>query len=190
MYAEGTLKSLFDFGVADPYSGYNPPDDYQNALGSLSGRFEGIGAEMGVKNLGDGTATCPGPTLTDTCALVVVAPLADSPAEKAGLKAGDVIVEVDGRQVADTGDLSREINRKGTGDVTITVVRDRKQRTFKVTPERRAVTPLTPTLSFNVVPPVAVVGPRLMRAPRVMAAPRVVAPRTLRAPRVVRRSVL
>ena len=48
---EGAIKGLFEYGVKDPFSGYMPPDEYQRALGSLSGEFSGIGAEMSVKNL-------------------------------------------------------------------------------------------------------------------------------------------
>jgi serine protease Do len=61
-----------------------------------------------------------------------------SPAEKAGLKAGDILTEADGQKVEDSDDLSRAIGAKQEGEVTLTVVRDRKQRTVRVTPERRA----------------------------------------------------
>lgn len=67
----------------------------------------------------------------------------NSPAAKAGLRAGDVITEVNGASVEDSGDFIRELNRKDEGDVTLTVVRDKSQRTIKVTPERR------PSPSFN-----------------------------------------
>jgi predicted metalloprotease with PDZ domain len=67
----------------------------------------------------------------------------NSPASKAGLKAGDVITEVNGASVEDSGDFIRELNRKDDGEVTLTVVRDKSQRTIKVTPERR------PAPAFN-----------------------------------------
>lgn len=59
-----------------------------------------------------------------------------SPAERAGLKAGDVITQVDGAPVDEAGDLSRAINRRDEGEITLTIVRDKKQRTVRVTPER------------------------------------------------------
>lgn len=62
---------------------------------------------------------------------------AGSPAEKAGLKAGDIITEADGAKVEDARDLTGAISRKEEGEVTLTVVRDKKQRTVRVTPERR-----------------------------------------------------
>jgi len=63
----------------------------------------------------------------------------DSPAAKAGLKAGDVITSVDGEKVEAAGDLSRAINKKKDGDVTLTVIRNKNQRTITVTPKE--VTP-------------------------------------------------
>jgi len=60
----------------------------------------------------------------------------DSPAARAGVKAGDIVTELDGERVEDAGDLSRAINRKEEGEVTLTVVRDRNRRTVRVTPEK------------------------------------------------------
>lgn len=59
----------------------------------------------------------------------------DSPAAKAGLKAGDIIVEVDGKTVKNNLDLMRAINDKKDGDVQLTIVRDRNRQTIIVTPE-------------------------------------------------------
>ncbi len=60
----------------------------------------------------------------------------NSPAAKAGLKAGDVITAVDGEKVASPGDISRAIGKKQDGPVTLTVVRDRNTRSVIVTPEK------------------------------------------------------
>jgi serine protease Do len=59
----------------------------------------------------------------------------DGPAAKAGLKAGDVITSVDGDKVEGSGDLARGINKKKDGDVTLTVIRNKNQRTISVTPK-------------------------------------------------------
>jgi hypothetical protein len=48
--AEGAIEGMFQYGVEDPYSGYMPPEEYQTALGDLSGTFSGIGAEMAIRN--------------------------------------------------------------------------------------------------------------------------------------------
>ena len=57
----------------------------------------------------------------------------DMPAFKAGLKAGDVIVEVDGEEIDDTQELMEVISEKEEGDkVKIKVIRDRKSKSFEV----------------------------------------------------------
>jgi membrane-associated protease RseP (regulator of RpoE activity) len=61
----------------------------------------------------------------------------DSPAAKAGIKAGDVITAIDGEKLEGAGDLARAINRKKDGDVTLTVIRNKSQRTITVTPKAR-----------------------------------------------------
>ncbi len=75
---QGMLQSL-----GDAHTGYMPPSQFNIATSDIQGELEGIGAEVDSRN-GE---------------LTIVAPLPDSPAEKAGLQPGDVIVTVDGREV-------------------------------------------------------------------------------------------
>ncbi len=70
--------------MRDPYTVYFPPTESKIFNDEVSGSFSGIGVEIGVK---EGS-------------LVVIAPLKNSPAEKAGIKAGDIITKVDGFAVA------------------------------------------------------------------------------------------
>ncbi len=73
------IRGLVD-GLDDPYSVFMEPKISEEFNESLNGRFEGIGAEIAIKrNL-----------------LTVVSPLPDSPAEKAGIKAKDIILKIDG----------------------------------------------------------------------------------------------
>src|SRR5262245_36043968 len=60
----------------------------------------------------------------------------NSPAAKAGLKAGDVITAIDGEKVTSPGDITRALNKKETGDVSLTVIRDKSPRTVTLTPEK------------------------------------------------------
>jgi serine protease Do len=65
----------------------------------------------------------------------------ESAAAKAGIKAGDVIVSINGRSVGDSDDLIQELEDLD-GDVTIVVLRDKKEMTLKATLERpRSTTP-------------------------------------------------
>jgi serine protease Do len=59
----------------------------------------------------------------------------DSPAARAGLRAGDIIVEVDGKEVKGDFDLIRAISEKKEGDVSLTIVRDGNRQSVTVTPE-------------------------------------------------------
>jgi carboxyl-terminal processing protease len=90
---EGAIRGLVD-SVGDPYSSYLSPEDFTGTLNDISGSFEGIGAEIGSVDAGGNTSDCA--TFGPDCHLVIIAPLDGSPAEKAGLKPGDVVLEVDG----------------------------------------------------------------------------------------------
>lgn len=59
----------------------------------------------------------------------------NSAAAKAGIRAGDVITEVDGKLVKGDFDLVRAVGEKKDGSVTLTIVRDRNRQTITVTPE-------------------------------------------------------
>lgn len=92
----------------DPYTLYLPPTQNSNFKQQLSGEFSGIGAELGMKNN----------------QIVIVAPLDGSPAQKAGIKAGDAIMKVDGDDTAGWT-LDQAVNKirgpKGT-KVSLTVM--------------------------------------------------------------------
>ena len=89
---QGAIRGMID-SLDDPYSQYLTSDEYRSNLQGISGEFEGIGAEIATQ-ASDGTASCA--TLGPTCRLVIIAPLGGSPAEKAGLRAGDLVLATDG----------------------------------------------------------------------------------------------
>jgi carboxyl-terminal processing protease len=121
---DGAIKGMVD-SLGDPYSAYLTPDQYSQGLQDLSGQFEGIGAEIGTHDAKGASSDCT--TLGPDCLLVVVAPLEGSPSEKAGVKAGDTIVAVDGTSLDGlTVDAARNKIRgkKGTA-VVLSIVRDK-----------------------------------------------------------------
>lgn len=67
----------------DPYTVFFPPKEAKNFAENVKGSFGGVGMNVGMK---DGN-------------IVVIAPLKDSPAMKAGIKAGDIIAAVDGKNM-------------------------------------------------------------------------------------------
>lgn len=121
----------------------------------------------------------------------------NSPAAKAGLKAGDVITAVDGEKVTSSGDIVRAINKKQDGDITLTIISNHSSRTVTLTPEknperqvirpgtvgttRRIVIPRievpevniqTPRIVVPAIPPIEVTVPP--RAPRTPGRARVI----------------
>lgn len=75
----GAMKGLAE-SLEDPYTSFFEPELAKEFTDSLKGEFEGIGAEIGIRN----------------GQLQVIAPLPDTPAEKAGLMAGDYILQING----------------------------------------------------------------------------------------------
>jgi carboxyl-terminal processing protease len=80
--SEGAVRGMME--SLDPYSSYADPDTHKLEMSTFEGKFEGIGAVISMKDK----------------QLTVVAPIADSPAEKAGIKASDKILEIDGQPTA------------------------------------------------------------------------------------------
>ncbi len=116
---DGMVRSL-----GDPYSAYYGPQDYKQTLQGISGQFEGIGAEIGTASTNGSAATCS--TVGTDCRLVVIAPIDGSPADRAGVRPGDVIERIDGASVAGLtvdDSVKRVRGPKGT-TVTLTLVRN------------------------------------------------------------------
>jgi serine protease Do len=101
--------------------------DQPFVFGFGSGRRIGITVTALTKQLSEHFGVSSGVMISEV--------RADSPAAKAGLKAGDIVVEVDGKEVKTDGDIIRAIAEKKEGDVTLTIVRDRNRQTIRVTPE-------------------------------------------------------
>ncbi len=116
----GAIQGLV-FSLGDPYSLYFPPKAAEEFNKDLSGELEGIGAEIGVKNN----------------RLIIIAPLPETPADKAGLKPGDWIGAIDSSSTAgmDVSQAVGKIRGKADTKVTLTVMRDgfKKPRDFVIT---------------------------------------------------------
>ena len=110
----GVLQSL------DPYSAYMSPETFKEMETETSGKFGGLGIEVGM----------------EFGVVKVITPMDDSPAEREGVKAGDYIVKVDGVQVqGKTLSEAVELMRGPVGSkLEITVRRKgvKKALTFKI----------------------------------------------------------
>ena len=91
----------------------------------------------------------------DSRGVLVTSVSADGPAAKAGIKAGDVITAIDGEKIDSPGDVSRVINRKKEGEVSLTVMRNKSEQTFRVTPREGGFTGTTsrPQMGRQIVIP-------------------------------------
>ena len=118
----GAYQGIFE-ALEDPYSEYFETEDEADAfLDQANGEFDGIGITM--EN--DGYGRCR-----------VVAPVAGSPAEEAGLKSGDIVVSVDGVSLEGKSldDWANMIRGKAGTHVTLVVDRNGVQLKFTVVRE-------------------------------------------------------
>ena len=114
----GSLEGLVK-GLKDPYSIFLKPELAKRFLDDVSGSFEGVGIEIGIKEN----------------RLTIIAPLDYTPAFRAGLRSGDKIYEIDGKDTLGMG-LDEVVHlirgEKGT-EVILTILRKPERNTKDVT---------------------------------------------------------
>jgi len=104
----GAIRGLL-FSL-DPHSSYLPPDSFNELQEETRGSFSGIGIEVSIKN----------------DLLTIVTPIDDTPAARAGLKANDIIVEIDGEKTKAMSpyDAIQKLRGQSGSEVTITIHRE------------------------------------------------------------------
>lgn len=116
----GAISGMLD-SLGDPYTLFMSPDEAKRFSEDLAGEFDGIGAEIENKN----------------GYLIIVSPLKDSPAEKAGLEPQDIISKIDGEDVSKMtfyGAIDKIRGKKGS-EVILTIIRKgwKEAKDIKVT---------------------------------------------------------
>lgn len=114
----GAISGLTN-SLGDPYTVFFPPEESKTFETEISGNFEGVGMEIGIK---DDIVT-------------VVAPLKGNPAQKAGILAGDKIISIDGQSTMNMSvDKAVKLIRGKVGTkVKITVIREGKREPLEFT---------------------------------------------------------
>lgn len=122
---QGAISGLVN-AAGDPYTSYFDPDANKSFTDQITGSFEGVGIELGVKDN----------------KLVVMAPLDDSPAKKSGILAGDQILEINSKDATkmSLGDAVTLIRGKSGTSIKLTVLRDGKTDPLKFDLTRATIT--------------------------------------------------
>lgn len=120
----GAIKGMVA-SASDPYTVFLDPKMTREFEEDLAGTFEGIGAEIGIRN----------------GVLSVIAPLSGTPAEKAGLKAGDKIYAINGESTAGLAvdEAVKKIRGSRGTTVTLTVSRDGIEKAKETTITRDTI---------------------------------------------------
>ncbi len=116
---ENALKSAMP--NIDPHTAFFPKESYQSTMESTSGQFSGIGISIISKTSEDD-------------ALGIIDVIQGGPAEKAGLKAGDKIIEIEGKKLRglSSDEAIAEIKGKIGTAIKLKVIRNKKPLEFKV----------------------------------------------------------
>ncbi len=106
---EGAISGLVD-SYGDPYTIYMPPEEATMFGQEIAGNFSGVGMEVGIREE----------------MVTVIAPLPNTPAEKAGVIAGDVLIKIDGKSTEgmNTDEAVRLIRGEQGTTVTLTIFRE------------------------------------------------------------------
>ena len=120
---DSAIKGMIS-AVGDEYTSYSDTNDADNFKQTVSGIYEGIGCTVGV-NLDN--------------KIVVVDMFKDSPAEKAGLKVGDIIIKIDGEDFVgkSSTDMSNYVKSSKNSKVVLTIIRD--EETMELDVERKKI---------------------------------------------------
>ncbi len=105
-------------GIGDKYAAYYSAEDYDELLAENSGKRSGLGINVRATETGDG--------------MTVVSVYNGSPANVAGVKAGDIITAVDGKKVSDTGTDNALKTLRADEGTTVMMTVKRKDQTLEI----------------------------------------------------------
>ncbi|NJM70573.1 MAG: S41 family peptidase [Scytonema sp. RU_4_4] len=114
----------------DPYTRFMDPEEFKSMQVDTSGELTGIGIQIGLDE--------------KTKKLTVIAPIEDTPAEKAGILAKDIITKINGKSTEgmDTNQAVSLIRGEAGTPVNLTIVRSGQEKEFKITRAKIEIHPV------------------------------------------------
>ncbi|MEK7177545.1 MAG: S41 family peptidase [Patescibacteria group bacterium] len=128
----GAIKGMVA-SLEDPYTFFLTPDENKQTKDDLSGKFEGIGAQLGLKDN----------------RIIIIAPLKKSPAETAGVKPGDYINKVDGVST-NKWTLSQAVSKiRGPKNTKVKLTIERNSKEIDITIVRQQIIVASVELTYE-----------------------------------------
>ena len=130
---DGAIKGLVD-SLDDPYTVYMTPDEASDFEESMSGEFEGVGAEIDRRN----------------DQIIIVSPLKGSPAESAGLRSGDIVFQIDEEPTfgITLEEAVTQIRGPKGEPVVLSVIRENERKPIDITIVRDSI--VLPTIEWEI----------------------------------------
>lgn len=138
--SQAAIQAMID-SLNDPYSTYLDPEEYQQDIAESSGVYGGIGAEVGIKNE----------------KITIISTFDMSPAENAGIRAGDIIVEVDGVPTEGKSLTDVVLEVRGVKGTTVSILLQRMGDTMPVLVTITRDDILSPSVEYELVNDIAVI---------------------------------
>ena len=102
---KGAIEGMIE-ALDDPYTSYLDAETYEIGMSGLQGEIEGIGAQVGIREE----------------RLTIISPIPDSPAAQAGIRADDIVLEIDGESTVDMSMVEAVLKIRGPKGTTVALL--------------------------------------------------------------------